>query len=95
MAESGAWLLVLGAVLGCSALKVLLPSCSSAVSDVTAPPRRPLAAGRHFVTEGGLGRGRPGRGWGVLGCSCEVWVPNKAVCDKQVPFCSLTSISRC
>ncbi|XP_035401890.1 guided entry of tail-anchored proteins factor 1 [Cygnus olor] len=32
MAESGAWLLVLGAVLGCSALKVLLPSCSSAIS---------------------------------------------------------------
>lgn len=56
MAESGAWLLVLSAVLGCSALKVLLPSCSAAVSDVTAPPRRPLAA-ISLLREGRGGRG--------------------------------------
>lgn len=33
MAESGAWLLVLSAVFLCNALKILLPSCSSLVSD--------------------------------------------------------------
>ncbi|XP_015491410.1 tail-anchored protein insertion receptor WRB, partial [Parus major] len=31
-AESGAWLLVLGAVFLCSALRILLPSCSSLIS---------------------------------------------------------------
>ncbi|NXA57636.1 WRB protein, partial [Nothocercus julius] len=31
-AESGAWLLVLSAVFLCSALKILLPSCSAVIS---------------------------------------------------------------
>ena len=44
MAESGAWLLVLSSVFLCNALKILLPSCSSIVSDVTAPA--PPRAGR-------------------------------------------------
>ncbi|OXB79523.1 UNVERIFIED_CONTAM: hypothetical protein H355_000339 [Colinus virginianus] len=35
MAESGAWLLVLSAVFLCNALKILLPSCSSIVSDIS------------------------------------------------------------
>lgn len=62
MAESGAWLLVLSAVFLCNALKILLPSCSSIVSDVSAAPRsawRPLVA---------RGRARPeGRAPGCLG----------------------------
>lgn len=58
MAESGAWLLVLSAVFLCNALKILLPSCSSIVSDGTAPAPRPPGMGKR---EGGAGPKVAGR----------------------------------
>lgn len=60
MAESGAWLLVLSAVFLCNALKILLPSCSSIVSDGTAPAPRPPGMGkREGARAGGWLEGDP------------------------------------
>ncbi|NXQ35208.1 WRB protein, partial [Alaudala cheleensis] len=56
-AESGAWLLVLSAVFLCNALKILLPSCSSIVSDGPAPRPPGWGSGRGERAGAWLGGG--------------------------------------